>query len=343
MVGVPGGNAFVAVVTGFAGFRDAHGAEFFGWLAIDPEFGWFDLELISGNRDESLDVVLGTVIFDKAGTLLDADDVLGGEDENLPAIRSAEVVSKFVYEDVIARVHDAAGENLPFSNEIAATLDGIAFLSIRGKAVFFSQTELEVTVGAESAWVVNELPHRRADLDGVAVFEVEFAMRPEEEIVFGDGVFPAEGAFVVGDDVEVGAPGEEGGEALDEGGIGRLVGVLGNDPVEGGLHGAGRDLEGLGDVAANPEGDDDGDEEDLDVVGEIRVAGFGQCLLAGFVDLFREGLDALAVLALDGVFQTGTHGRDLVQLGGREEITLVVDEAGDAFVEELRVFEVAGC
>ena len=59
-----------------------------------------------------------------------------------------------------------------------------------------------------------------------------------------------------------------------------------DDSIQGGLHGAGGNAEGLDVIGANPERDGDGDEEDFEVVGQGvgRAIGF-EGMLAGSLKL----------------------------------------------------------
>lgn len=92
-------------------------------------------------------------------------------------------------------------------------------------------------------------------------------------------------------------------------------------------------MEGLGDVGADADGDDDGDEEDFDVFCPVGVFLVGEGAFAGAVEGVGEFFELLGVAVADGEFEFAMELLDFVEAFLWEDVAFVMEETGDAFVE----------
>ncbi len=190
---------------------------------------------------------------------------------------------------------------------------------------------------------IHDLALRRIDLDIMPVLEMQQAVRHEDqELMLGQGVLSPERARVVRHHMDIPGAGQKGLQVASHAGRGIFRRGLGRDAVERGLHGAGRDLKRLRDVTPDAQGDNDGHKEHLHIVPDLARGRFRQGFFADFVDLVVERGQPLLVTRLHRPFKLTPQTADLIQLGRRQQITLVINETGDAFVQQFRVLQVAG-
>lgn len=264
---------------------------FFGEGSVDVEVGCVDLEGVSGDSDEAFDVVGAALLAGHAVTGAVGVDAAGVEDEGFAAGGLAEVVGDFIDEDEVT-----GGE--------AALEDGVAGAVVdAGAEVFTGAIEEGFADGGDA----HDLVLGGTNGDDAAIAHGEFGAGEEEPAAIVNG---ADAQVSFGDDVLVAFTFDDAlGDALAEPGhfpVFFFVLGLGDDAVEGGLHGPGGDAEGLDEVGADAEGDDDGDPEDFDVfLDGVGGAVVGEGFFADVADLFGGFLDGVEVLLFDGGFEIG--------------------------------------
>ena len=114
-----------------------------------------------------------------------------------------------------------------------------------------------------------------------------------------------------------------------------LLRRISDDPVQGRLHRSRRDFELLDEVGPDPHRDDDGDEDDLDVL--LPGGGFVilHRLLARFGELFSHHLELAAFLRR--VFDSGKEGdilgEDFLLFRPVDEVVVVTEKLAHPFGE----------
>ena len=262
--------------------------------------------------------MLGAEVLREAGFVLDAGDVGGAEDEDVAALRGEEIVGELVDENEVAVVHVAAEEGLA----------GLEAGRVQAELVLRDDVKLaeDDVAGGEDrvAAVLAE------DAGPREVVELGFLLQAHDDVVLS------------GDGVDVGAAADGEVEGADEGIRRQGVGGRADHAVKRGLHGAGGDLEGLEEIGADAGGDDDGDEEDLDVFAPTGVvAGWGD-LADDLVQLGDAGLHGVRLAVADGLLEGRDAFLDGSHLRGGEEVEPVAEDAAGGLDVMAGLLNIAG-